>query len=271
MSFDMKYDKNGTPIKQDQTMYTLHEEHQLAGQEEQVEQEVIESSTEVEQEQVEKQVAPQPQRSDPQESFRALRAKADRIERERDEAMRRLQEMEAARNFTQQTEQNNEDDDINIAPDDLAEGKHLSKVAKRIKKLETELNQYKQQSNQTNTETRLKAQYPDFDKVVSRDNIELLKAQYPEIAQTLHASTDLYSTAVSAYTLIKRLGIHQDDTFVAEKAIAIKNSAKPRPLASVSPQQGDSPLSRANAFANGLTDELKEQLRKEMFSARNNM
>ncbi len=47
-----------------------------------------------------------------------------------------------------------------------------------------------------------------------------------------------------------------------------KNASKPKPLASVNPQQGDSPLSRANAFANGLTEELKDQLRKEMSESR---
>jgi hypothetical protein len=35
-------------------------------------------------------------------------------------------------------------------------------------------------------------------------------------------------------------------------------------MASISPQQGDSPLTKANAFANGeLTPELKAQLWKE--------
>jgi hypothetical protein len=55
---------------------------------------------------------------------------------------------------------------------------------------------------------------------------------------------------------------------MADKLRAQKNAAKPKPLASVNPQQGDSPLSKANAFANGLTDDLKKQLRKEMEDAR---
>ena len=42
------------------------------------------------------------------------------------------------------------------------------------------------------------------------------------------------------------------------------NIYKPHPAASLSPQPGDNPLTRANAFADGLTDQLKEQLRKEM-------
>lgn len=258
MSFEVKYDRDRNPIT---TPQPLTEQEETV----QNDQEVVETTQENDQEQ-ETQVVVQTQKPDAQASFRALREKAERIERERDDAMRRLQEIETRNQQTQ-----SEDEEINIAPDDIAEGKHLSKVSKKIKRLESELNQYKQQSAATTVETRLKTQYPDFDKVVSKDNIELLKAQYPEIAQTLHASSDLYSTAVSAYTIIKRLGIHQEDVYGVEKAIAIKNAAKPRPLASVSPQQGDSPLSRANAFANGLTDDLKEQLRKEMMEARKAM
>jgi hypothetical protein len=50
--------------------------------------------------------------------------------------------------------------------------------------------------------------------------------------------------------------------------IAHKNASKPKPLASVSPQQADSPLSKANAFANmPLSKEVKNQLHKEMIAA----
>jgi hypothetical protein len=68
---------------------------------------------------------------------------------------------------------------------------------------------------------------------------------------------------------MKTFGIHKD-IYESDRLKALKNSQKPRPLASVSPQQGDGPLSKANAFANGMTAELKEQLRKEMYAARKN-
>ena len=118
------------------------------------------------------------------------------------------------------------------------------------------------------TEIRLKTQYPDFDKVVNTETIASLRDLYPDIAATLHTSSNLLSKGSSAYTLIKKLGIYREDTYQNDKAQAVNNVTKPRPLASVSPQQGESPLARANAFANGLTDELKEQLRKEMYESR---
>ena len=199
--------------------------------------------------------------------MRALREKSDRIERERDEALRRLNEIETQK---KQAQTPDDDDEISIGPDDLAEGKHLSKVSRKIKKLEEQIRAQQQQSVAVSVETRIKSAYPDFDKVVSKENIDLLKESYPEIAQSISESQDIYSKAVSAYTLIKKLGIHVEDLYTADKAIAQRNATKPKPLASVAPQQGDSPLSRANAFANGLTEELKVQLRKEMEEARRN-
>jgi DNA repair exonuclease SbcCD ATPase subunit len=191
------------------------------------------------------------------ENMRNLREKAERAERERDELKRALQE---AQNRTPEEE-------ITLAPDDLAEGKHLTKVQQKLRNLENKLQEYEQRSHLNIAEARIKAKHPDFDSVVSRENIEVLSALYPELAQTLMHSQDIYTQGVSAYTLIKKLGIHKDVSYEADKQQAQKNSLKPRPLASVSPQQGESPLSHANAFAQGLTEDLKKQLYKEMVQA----
>jgi hypothetical protein len=163
------------------------------------------------------------------------------------------------------------DDDFHIGPDELAEGKHLNKVVQEMKRLRGELNEYKKKSSAETTEARIKAEYPDFEKVVSRENIEHLNTHYPELAYTLGATEDLYKTARAAYTLIRKLGISPEvNTYDMDKETAQRNSSKPRPLASVSPHQGDSALSRANAFANGFTDDVKEALRKEMFESMRN-
>jgi len=214
--------------------------------------------------------------NDKDRNFRALRDKTSKIQQERDELLYRLQQMEASKssNQSQPSQQYSEDDDINLEPEAIAEGKHINKFNNKfntkIKRLEQELNVYKQQSSEATAEVRLRAQYPDFDKVVSKDNIELLSAAYPELAKSINASSSLYDKAVSAYTLIKKFNIYNEEPYKAEVQRAQANAAKPKPLVSVSPQQGDSPLTQANAFANGLTDELKEQLRKEMFAHRRN-
>ena len=246
-------------------MPPIEQEEQVQAQEQEQPEENLQQETQVA-DKVE--TTQTPFESDKEKNLRFLREKAEKLERERDEALKYIQSLQKP---TQPQQQEQDQDEITINDNDLVEGKHLSKITKKYKKLEEQLKQYQQQSSETVIETKLKTQFPDFDKVVSKDNVELLRATYPELAQTLNTSTDLYNKAVSAYTMIKKLGIHKEDTFQSDKALAQKNAAKPKPLASIAPQQGDSPLSRANAFANGLTDDLKAQLRKEMEDARRNL
>ncbi len=222
--------------------------------------EVTENKQEVAQEIKEQPQEVEETREEPK-NIAALRIARAKAERERDELAQQLARM------YQQPPQQQQQQESNPNPDDLVEWKH---VDKRIRDLENQIKGYQQQSQESIIEARLKAQYPDFDRVVSRDNIDILKAEYPELAETLNSSSNLYSKAVSAYTLIKKLGIQQDDNSYLDRARLQKNMSKPKPLASISPQKGDSPLSKANAFAEGLTDSLKEQLRKEMFAAMKN-
>ncbi len=208
-----------------------------------------------------------PEESEQVLNFRAIKEKAKQVERERDEALKLLKEY-TAKQQAAQPQAPEEIDTFGMNPDDLVEGKHLSKVAREIKSLKQQLEASQQQSYMTNTEARLKAQFPDLDKVLTPDNIETFKYAYPELAATVDSTQDIYTKAVSAYTMIKKFGVYQEPGVNPEKEVAKRNAAKPRPLTSVAPQQGDSPISRANAFANGLTKELQEQMWKEMSQAR---
>lgn len=237
------------------TVPTIQEVDQITSQAEEAMQEV--------QEQVQQEpqvVRPEIEvESSQAKNFRQLKEAKERAERERDELLKHIQTQQRP-----QQESESVDEDFDINPDDIVEGKHLKKYYEKIKKLEKKLQQTQQQSVAMTTEAKLKAQFPDFDKVVNKDNIESLKYAYPELANTLNASTDLYSTAVSAYTMIKKLGIAQEDLYEADRERVQKNAAKPKPLVSIAPQKSESPLSNANAFANGLTPELQKQLWKEM-------
>lgn len=233
--------------------------------------EIVEQTPEVEV--VQEQPVEQPQQEikkvefSEERNLRALREKAERIERERDDAYRLLQQLQ---NQQQKPQQPEESDDFTINADDVAEGKHLHKVDRKIRKLEEQMKNYYHQSSEIAIEAQLKAQYPDLDKVLSKDNLEQLRSADPELANIINNSNDLYNKAASAYKAIKRLGIYQEDIYKQEKELAQKNAVKPKPLTSISPQQGDSPMSRANAFANGLTEDLKKQLYKEMMELRKN-
>lgn len=210
-------------------------------------------------------VAPQPQQESPAErNYRVLVEKSKRAERERDEAIRLLKEKEVS------LRQEEPEEEISIGNDEIAEGKHVRAINKKLQKMEEKLKQYEQKSTTMSEEALLKAQYPDIDKVVSKENLAALREADPEFAEMLDTSTSFRAKVVSAYKQIKKAGIYIEDTFQSERDMAQKNAAKPKPLASVSPQQGDSPLSRANAFAEGLTPELKNQLLREMEEARKN-
>ena len=221
-------------------------------------------------------VVPQQKRNQESPSSKRIRELSEaqkKAERERDELMRIMQMQQMQSQMPkQQSPIEPEDDDINIEDDALIEGKQFRQMYKEMKQLKKQLHSYQSQSSESITEARIKSAYPDFDRVVSQENIAMLRDQYPEIANTLNASTDLYSKAVSAYTMIKQFGIHQDPVLQNDRLRVARNTVKPRPLASVSPQQSESPLTKANAFANGeFTESDRKRLWNEMNEARKRM
>jgi len=204
------------------------------------------------------------QETEAQINYRAMRELKKKAEQERDVLLQKLQLAEQKQQPKQETPPQQ---DFSIAPDDLVEGKHLSAVDKKVKQLESQLQSYQQQSAAQNIEARIKTQYPDFDQVVSKDNLEIFRTAYPDLATAIGSSTDLYSKATSAYKLIKKYNIHQHKEVAKGVDRVQSNLSKPVPTASLGSQQGDSPLSKANAFSGGLTAALKEQLLKEMNEA----
>jgi hypothetical protein len=224
----------------------------------------------VEEESIEEEIVEEIKETPNQRNIRSLREKAERTERaerERDEMMKRLYAYEQGVKPQVEKPVETEEDylaTLGIDADALAEGKHLKPLMKELRSLKNELNQYKKQTQQETIEVRLKTRFPDFDKVVSQSNLEMLRHANPELAEAILATPDQFKQATLAYQMVKQYGIYQEDNFTQEKVLAQKNAAKPKPLASVSPQQGESPMSKANAFANGLTSDLKAQLLREM-------
>lgn len=206
---------------------------------------------------------PAPRESRQDRNFRELREDRERAQRERDEAVRRLQEYEA-RSAVAQRGAAEEPDELELDPDSLVEGKHIRTVSKRIKQLEKSL----EQANATAIENSLRSKYNDFDEVVSQDNVRLLRDLYPEIANVIASSPDLYSKSVAAYNFIKDKGLGARKSYDHQRDSAQSNANKPRPSASISGKSSANPLSHANEFANGpLTEDYKKQLYREMLEA----
>jgi len=201
-------------------------------------------------------------------NLRQLRqAKADaekekaRLERERQELADKLRQYEQ----TTQQPQQPQDEEPDYGDNDFVEGRVLKKEITGLKK---QLEAFQQQQKITTDEEKLRRQYSDFDDVVNPENMELFKKKNPAMADIIARSqSSLFSRGEAAYRMIKELTHQVTDNHAQDRAKAHENMSKPRPLNSVSPQTGDGPLSMANAFANGLTDDVKKQLWKEMEEA----
>lgn len=210
-------------------------------------------------------------------NFKAMRQAAEQAQRERDDALRRAEQYErllleqTMASRTPAAEPAPEEDFTLSDSDDLVDNKKLNEYVryqkKQIQELKKQQRAVLEQTKSATAEARFMTEHPDWQKVMSMDNIKALSDAYPELARSVNSASDVYEKAKATYTLIKRFGIYEETPYEAEKNRALENIAKPKPTASISPQQGDTPLSRANAFAGGLTKELKEQLRKEMAAA----
>jgi len=188
-----------------------------------------------------------------------LRAAKDKAEKERAEMAAQIEDLK------KQYQQPESEPEQSYGDEDFVEGKHLKKEIDAINK---QMKNYQQQQMQATDESRLKQVYTDFDKVVNQENLNKLKEMDPDTAETIAMSNaSLYTRGAAAYKRIKELNLIVEDNHAVDREKAHANVAKPRPMNSVSPQQGDSPLSMANAFSNGLTPDLKKQLWKEMQDA----
>jgi len=152
-----------------------------------------------------------------------------------------------------------QEEDDGIDDEDIIEGRHLKKVNQELKALREQLN--KEQS--LAVQDRLNMKFSDFDKVVSKENVEKLKMTEPELYTSIVSSPDLFSKGVSAYKTLKALGIVAED-FSSEKETVQSNHKKPISTQAI---KGQGALSDGNVFARGLTPELRDQLRKEMNEA----
>lgn len=175
---------------------------------------------------------------------------------------RKNEELMAAIHDIKKQEGSQIDDDIDkLSDDDIITKSHAKKIAaKMAREISNEIMKQKEVST---VEERIKSKYQDFDQVVTQENIEILKQMEPELAMSLAANPDPYAQAVAVYKSMKNMGIVKSEDNM-EKKKAIQNSQKPVSANAVSKH---SAIGNAHLFENGLTDDLKKQLYKEMQQA----
>lgn len=130
-----------------------------------------------------------------------------------------------------------------------------------------QLRQLKAEMEQQTLEYRLKNKYADFDDVVNKENLQKLTEEDPELAAAIDSTPDMFTKAAAAYKMIKAKMPQVQQEFSEEDGYYIENKYKPRSSNSLAPKNGDTPLSQANAFQRGLTEDMKKKLFAEMQEA----
>ena len=222
--------------------------------------------------------AAQPESNSVEKNARILRERAEQYERKAmDEERKRLELERYIQDMRHQqvpTSPADEEDDLGVEDDGYVEGKHVKKNNKILKAKVNSLEKQQAEANAKMAEQtakmadqfaewRLKAQYADFNSVVTPENIKKLAAVKPVLYKNMFANPDLYEKGESAYDLIKSY-VATDDYNVQDEKIE-SNKTKPRSAASAPTQVAESPLSRASDYDRRvLSEERKEQLRQQV-------
>lgn len=196
--------------------------------------------------------------NDQDRNWKETRRKMQELEskvREQDELIRR------------QTAPKPEEDELSKLGDEdiITYGQHKKATNKQAKEIaEQAIKEY----IASTVDERLQLKYPDFAQVVTKENIEFLKENEPELAESLSYYPDPFKQGIAVYKLLKKAGVTEGEvvgnTATKEKERATKNSQKPVSVNAVTKQ---SAIGNAHMFENGLTPELKASLRKEMAEA----
>ena len=257
-------------MEQEQEQKTQQEEQKQPEKPEQAEEpEQQQEQTEEPEQAEETEEQPEPDNSK-EYNFKVLREKSQNLERENQELKQYLnhflEQQQSKTNAPKQQQQEPEEDlNFDVKDDDLVEGRHIKKFKKYISNIENKLKKYQQESYAQQVELQLSSKYPDFNQVLTSDNIQKLKREHPYMAQVLLDSKDLKSQGEAAYHAIKRFGII-DNPEVSRAKKKIKQVSKaPKSVNSARPQQGDSPLSKANEYRKSrLTEQDRKRIWQEM-------
>ncbi len=208
-----------------------------------------------------------PSAKDKESNLRIMRENAERAARERDDALKRIAQYEQM--FSQQQQrmpqEASQEPEFTVPDnDDLVDNRTVAKLSKSYKNSIMDVKKQNQLLLDQIRESQFKSEHPDWQKVMSDDNIKTLGAAFPEVAKTILCNPDRYEQAKSTYTMLKRFGIYEENPYEQDKNRALENMSKPRPSASVSPHPGASPVARANAYDDGLSEDMKKRYWKEM-------
>jgi hypothetical protein len=193
--------------------------------------------------------------SDVDHNWREARRKMDTLEQQNYELKASLEQIKASQ------KPNAEEDVLSkLNDDDIITAKQARSLAMKMARQVAE--QTVREREAQTLDERLMTKFPDYQEVVSKENIDLLQQQEPELAKSLYAlQQDPYSQGIAAYKMLKKLGLGDTSEMAVNKKKALENSKKPVSVQSVT--KSSSAIGNVHLFENGLTPELKKQLWKE--------
>lgn len=166
------------------------------------------------------------------------------------EQQREIKELRAQRERVEQPKQAEPDiyAELGISKDDLSTGEHLGKLYRELKSLKKEL----QTKEAATSDERLRMKYPDFDQVLSEENVQYLLKNEPTLVESVKSNPDPYKQAEAAYRLAKRFCPEPGENEEAKenmKKIA-ENQAKPMSSSAV---KKSSALDQAHQYTSDKT------------------
>lgn len=206
-------------------------------------------------------------------NFARLRAKNEEIGKERDYFRRKTEEYERAyaqyySQLKSQEAAKPEPSRNQFAPTDLVEHQHIQRYDDELKNIKDGLAKQQQQVAQQQdnlareaADKRLLEEFPDFNEVSSKENVERFFKNHPVEAAVVVGSKDWYSFGRAYYSMAKGVGITSHGSSGGGKERAVSNMNKPRTMTSSTPR--NTPLSHASSFES-MTDEM---LIKEMYES----
>lgn len=204
-----------------------------------------------------------PSSQDQDRNWRALRQKAEEAERRAEAAEKQIGEYtNLLKGFVEGKQQTTEEEyDESDIP---TFGQTKKTIRTEAEKIAREIvKQTLAEREELDAPKRIRKELPDFDEVVTKENVDYLIENEPEIATLLKNEKSEYRKSMGAYKYIKSLKLNKDSV-EAMKQDADRNMAKPVSPNAVGTRNS---VGNANVFASGLTPDLKKQLHKEMIEA----
>ena len=174
-------------------------------------------------------------------NFKMLREQNEEYARKIREYEAKFRELEMAKQQVQNPEQYLSDDDF----------VDYKVIKKEKQEREAQLAALQNQM----AELAIKAECPDFYQVVTEESVKRFAKENPELAYVINNTQDFKAKALSTYSLIKKMGYHQDNT--EDITSRIHDNTK-RPKSSSTLKNTDSALNEAHLFERGLSQKEKD-------------